>query len=159
MGNDNAGTMKQSLMEQMALAEGWTLEEEGLAAQLIEKIGRGKSISKASQELGIDRMRATRLYRVALEAMAGYRQELGSLTMEDQLQKIEWVMMQLESGVEGGSARAAEVYLKALEQRARLLNLFPQGQMEGARVAIQVNFNGMDTASDDDPVVIRNFGG
>jgi molybdenum-dependent DNA-binding transcriptional regulator ModE len=143
--SDNSVTTKRlQVVERADAFRNLKDDEEAEAMLLMERILGGDSILRASKTLGISYDRARRLHRRVLEQMRDYRSEMASLALEDQLQKIEWVLIKLEEGVEKGSARSAEVYLKALEQRARLLDLFPAGQQANTQVAIQVNFNGVD---------------
>jgi hypothetical protein len=128
------------------------LTSEAEAAALMELILGGSSVQAAAKTLGIERKRALGLYEEVLQSLSEYRARLGALVMEDQLQRIEMVLVNLEGKVVGGSVGASEVYLKALDQRARLLDLYPNGQAaNGNAVNIQVNFNGVG----DEPRVVQ----
>lgn len=123
----------------------YVLEAEVDAAQLLERILEGDSVRVAAQALGVSYQRAMSLYEEVLRTLADYRARLGELVLEDQLQRVEKVLTRLEPKVDQGGIGASEAYLKALDQRARLLNLYPTGQTgDRGAVNIQVNFNGIE---------------
>lgn len=121
------------------------LVDEVDATLVLERVLRGKTILQIADELNIAPTRATRVYKEALAAVAKQREELGELALQAHLQKVQKVLIAMEADMEKGSPRAAEMYLRALEQEAKLLNLYPAGQRdERGAVNIQVNFNGVD---------------
>lgn len=123
------------------------------AADVLERVLRGRTMLQIAEELGISHARVLTVYREALAAVAAQRAELGELVMQEHLQKVQKVLLAMEPHMEKGSTRAAESYLRALEQEARLLSLYPDQKKDAgqAQVNIQVNFNAMEP---DEPDVI-----
>lgn len=122
------------------------------AAMVLDLVLHGNTMLQIADTLGITYQRALRVYKEALAAVAEQRQDLGELVLQDHLQKLQKVMQGLEEGVEAGNSKSAEAYLRALEQEARLLSLYPDLKKSGTgQVNIQVNFNAFE---EDEPDVV-----
>lgn len=95
------------------------------------------------EKFGVTDMQIQNEYRLALADAKRRRMEIADTLLDDQLLRVHHVLSNLETGLAAGDAKTAAVYLEALDQRARLMNLYPAPEKLGSghTTAIQITWN------------------
>lgn len=120
------------------------IQGEFLKTEVMDRVARGMSVNLIAADLNVSTAVVKSQYRSVLAELAEERKALGELLLQDQLQRIEQALTYMEKEMKLGDSKAAEVYLKGLDQRARLLGMYPKDNGAGqGDVQIVLNFNGM----------------
>lgn len=137
--------MGRTLKETQAIAERRTT-----VAELVEQ---GHTLASIARKLGVSKMTISRDYHAILGELAAERKTYGDAILQDQLQRLERLIDHYEPLYEV-DPKAASIYLKALDQRARLLDLYPKQEVQATQTTNNyvLVFDGGAGTHEDEPV-------
>lgn len=118
-----------------------TLDNTTRQSQVLALRNQRKTIAAIALELGVSHDTVERDYKAALEAARTTRLSLAMVALDEQLTMLDSL---IDKHIDNaGDEKHATIILRALDQRARLLGLYPQGDNTNTTPSFTINYNGV----------------